>query len=603
MAKSDARFEYRAGLSRNDHDLSQPFTFTTTSGMLLPIWCDIASPGDSYYMQHDMPLLRSAVLAAPAMIDVKIHYETFFVPFQMIYQPLENAKFQLSNLQSSVYGSTPQLTNSSLPLLNYTTVLNNINQTYFNSSIRSDGFRLADLFGLQPLSWTNIGAQSSNGIITYYPAFFPWQLCAYHTIFNYYYRLDDKTQFYNTHCNIDYSFDQQYVVLNGNADVVHFFEIHQRPWDFDYFTSMYRSPIVSDANMQNILQQAAYSQNANLYPQNSSTLITNQQYKLTSTGASATNNVSLNTFSTNSSNVAANALQVNTANIRQLFANEKLAMITGRTRKNYDSQVLAHYGVKVPHDVKHDITMIHHDEYKLNVLEVTSLASTSDAPLGELAGKSYAQGNGKSFKFTAPCDGVIMTIFSVEPMRKYQAEFNRINAITNVFDLPTPEFDRLGNVPMFRYECSCPTGFSSWTNTDIIGWKERYYPFKRRSPRASYAFQPNGVYGPNTNDFSAFTITSHPFANVGRFATPLQPNSALPGSEASFYIGRGAMDDVSLVNFYDGWLEPTEEGSTDENWSKNPHLVYARDPFIVDSYIKCKKVSWMSKDGEPVYPW
>ena len=38
--------------------------------------------------------------------------------------------------------------------------------------------------------------------------------------------------------------------------------------------------------------------------------------------------------------------------IRQLFANEKLAMITGRTKKNYDSQVLAHYGVSVPHDVK-----------------------------------------------------------------------------------------------------------------------------------------------------------------------------------------------------------------------------------------------------------
>ena len=75
-------------------------------------------------------------------------------------------------------------------------------------------------------------------------------------------------------------------------------------------------------------------------------------------------------------------------------------MITGRTKKNYDSQVLAHYGINVPHDVKHDITMIHHDEYDLNVQEVTSLASTpasgSDpaTPLGDLAGKSYASGNG-----------------------------------------------------------------------------------------------------------------------------------------------------------------------------------------------------------------
>lgn len=595
MSKSDARFEYKAGLSRTDHDLSQPFTFTTTSGMLLPIWFDIASPGDSYYIQHDMPLLRSAVLAAPAMIDVKIHYETFFVPIQMIYQPFENSKFSLSNLQSSTYGSTPQLTNSSLPLLNYTTVLNRIKSTYFNSSVRSDGFRLADLFGLQPISWTNIGSQSSNGIVTYYPAFFPWQLCAYHTIFNYYYRLDDKSQFYNTHCNIDYSFDQQYVTLNGNADLVHFFEIHQRPWDFDYFTSMYRSPIMSDANLQAVMGNDSYSKlsDGNIAPVN-----------VVSSAVSP--NAVISKFSGSFGNIYSNTEiynSLNTANLRQMFANEKLAMITGRTRKNYDSQVLAHYGISVPHDVKHDITMIHHDEYKLNVLEVTSLASTNDAPLGELAGKSYAQGNGKSFKFTAPCDGVIMTIFSVEPMRKYQAEFNRINAITNVFDLPTPEFDRLGNVPMYRYECSCPTGFSGWSNTDIIGWKERYYPFKRRSPRATYAFQPNGVYGPNTNDFSAFTITSHPFANVGRYSTPLQPNSALPGSESSFYISRGAMDDVSLVNFYDGWLEPTESGSSDEDWSKNPHLVYARDPFIVDSYIKCKKVSWMSKDGEPVYPW
>ena len=85
MAKSDSRFEYKANLSRTDHDLSQRRGFTSASGMLLPIWEDIATPGDSYYMHHDMPLLRSANLAAPAMVDVKVHFDTFFVPFQMIY--------------------------------------------------------------------------------------------------------------------------------------------------------------------------------------------------------------------------------------------------------------------------------------------------------------------------------------------------------------------------------------------------------------------------------------------------------------------------------------------------------------------------------------
>ena len=88
MAKSDARFEYKANLSRTDFDLSQRLGLTAAPGMLLPIWFDFASPGDSYYMQHDLPLLRSAVLAAPAMVDVKVHFETFFVPMQMLLQPL-----------------------------------------------------------------------------------------------------------------------------------------------------------------------------------------------------------------------------------------------------------------------------------------------------------------------------------------------------------------------------------------------------------------------------------------------------------------------------------------------------------------------------------
>ena len=91
-------------------------------------------------------------------------------------------------------------------------------------------------------------------------------------------------------------------------------------------------------------------------------------------------------------------------------------MITGRTKKTYDAQVLAHYGVEVPHDVKHDITLIGHDTYPIHVGEVTSLAATNDASLGDLAGKGWAQSPNdvKKHKFTAPCHGVIMTIFSVE---------------------------------------------------------------------------------------------------------------------------------------------------------------------------------------------
>ena len=109
--------------------------------------------------------------------------------------------------------------------------------------------------------------------------------------------------------------------------------------------------------------------------------------------------------------------------------NEKLAMITGRARKTYDAQVLAHFGVKVPHDPKHDIAFIGQDTYDLKVGEVTSLSSTSEAGLGDLAGKGLGSGQSKGHKFTAPCHGIVMTIFSIEPKKRYFGEYNRINAL------------------------------------------------------------------------------------------------------------------------------------------------------------------------------
>ena len=267
-------------------------------------------------------------------------------------------------------------------------------------------------------------------------------------------------------------------------------------------------------------------------------------------------------------------------------------MITGRARKNYDSQILAHYGIDVPHDVKHDITMIHHDTYDLNVMEVTSLASTSDAPLGELAGKSFAGGKRDKFTFKAPCHGIMMTIFSVEPIRSYLTGFDRLNAVTTAFDFPIPEYDRLGNVPMYNYEGQAPTEL---VLTSIAGWKERYYQFKRKMPKVTFAFfNESGL-----NNYAAYMVASAPFGKPGGIPAGLSTDAELsrPDIEDRFYIDRSCLDGQCALSFINGWMNE-DEG---ENWGLTPWLAFARDPFIVDSFIKCTKVSWMSKDGEPIY--
>lgn len=608
MAQSDARFGYQAKMSRSDHDLSQKYGFTCAPGMLLPIWMDFATPGDSYYLKHNLSFMRTAPLLSPSMIDVYVHYETFFVPMQLLYQAFEDTEFSIRNHWSSFFEYN-RMRNFRLPTVNY----NKLYESIMSSASNVDRFdlqRLLDCFDFNrdvlKLVYNSQG--NANWGFPMFPA-------AYQCIYEYYYRLDDKEDFTQMNFNLDkwYAGDIDYT----DSAVQHMFRIQYRAWKFDYYTSSFRSPIVSNASTQAVLPNASYE---DLFDGNNITGTSDRDF-LNTTGinadgstlpvtSSGNNNEDIRAFTTNlgvSQNTWSFAIQgaMSTAMIRQMFANEKLAMITGRTKKNYDSQVLAHYGVKVPHDVKHDITLIGQDSFKLEIGEVTSLASTELSPLGELAGKGRAYGNGNRHKFTAPCHGIVMTIFSVEPLKRYHHSSSRLNFMSVSHDLPVPEFERLGNQPMFVREIA-PAANSGQEPLHgyPVAWKERYYFSKRKQDRVSLAFmhQPVKIDGShdagNLNPYSSFFVSSVPFAYRPSY-TESTTNGINP-----YKISANALDDLMLVPYINLWQNPASgkgDSTTGEDWDAYPYMAYARDPFIVDSEIECKKVSWMSKDGEPIY--
>lgn len=603
MSQSDARFGYTAKMSRQDHDLGRPFGFTCASGMLLPIHSDVVSPGDTLYVKHDLPFMRTSPLAAPAMVDVKVHFETFFVPFMLIYQAAENTLTSI-NQQFSSFFAYSQFMNNNFPLFDYSNYISVLKTNYATNEDRAEAFRLADMFGLNAENFCTWSGQRAQPWLDYAPSFFPWQILSYKAIFQYFYRLDDKSQFDNQGCNWDRYYNQSTPITPS----VDFMKVYSRPWHFDYFSSMYWSPIVSSANLQRVLGDDTYS---DLMVGNSTIPQKTVPVNLTGSQLGSDPNTSIRSYSSDyNSTFSADQLQgaISTAMIRQMFANEKLAMITGRARKNYDSQILAHYGVNVPHDVKHELTLIGHDEYTLQVGEVTSLASTDDAPLGELAGKGWASSreNGKvirQHKFTAPVHGIVMTIFSVEPLRRYYGGFEKQNAVVDAFDLPVPEFDRLGNQPVFRFEVGSKS-ISSEKATDIVGWKERYYSWKRRAPRCTLAFS-SGIVGQGANNYDAYMLASRPFSEPDAFFVNGSTvyKQSQPASESRYYIPFNAMDNVMLQKYGFGFANGDAHDPDVEDWNNQPYLAYIRDPFIVDCKPTVKKVSWMSKDGEPIYPY
>ena len=580
MAQSDARFGYRANLNRESFNLGRSFGFTAAPGMLLPVFEDIATPGDSYYIQHDLTFLRTLPLAAPAMCDVLVHYESFFVPLQMLFQPIEQALFSITDVQSAMFLDY-NLRNNSLPLAEGSWIKSDFKATD-HDIYHSDAFRMLDMFGMN----ADALARDSNNPARYdfLPNFFPWQILAYNAIWQYFYRLDDKSDFSNACFNIDDKYADATFHLLSDA-----FIIQQRAWDFDYFTSAYRSPIVSNASMQQVMSGGVFSN-----------LVTGEStIPIDDLGNEVTQNSSARAFSGGApSSYLGRVIQgsYSTAMIRQMFANEKLAMITGRARKTYDSQVLAHFGIEVPHDPKHDIALIGSDTYPIHIGEVTSLASSSTAGLGDLAGKGWTQGQGKKHKFVAPCHGVVMTIFSVEPKKRYYGGYDRINAIQSAFEIPTPEYDRLGNMPMFRYETGERSGEGTVTDFDIVNWKERYYYSKRQHDKVTLAFMNPKSSSDTYNNLSSYMITSAPYGAY----TSTNNHTARPDLPSRYYIDRNCLDGLMLTPYIGKWQTGATGEETSENWNKTPWLVYARDPFIVDSDVKVTKVSWMSKDGEPI---
>lgn len=591
MAKSDSRFGYQAKLGRELHDLSAPFGFTCVPGMLCPVFADIATPNDTYYVNHDLNYLRTTPLLSPAMVDVKVHIETFFVPFPLLYQPFGSTLYSLvDNFSSFFDAGADGLMNNNFPKLPFNDIKELCLNDWKHTARRHDIVRMMDFFNMNADSYIEDDEHPSR--FSYAPSVFPWQWMAYHCIFQYYFRLDDKTNFDNS-----FNFDQFRAqdVINTGLILPSFWNMHQRPWDFDYFTSMYRSPIVSAASMQNVMKADQY--NSPLFKDWTAPIQSDGKYSQDSSG----NHNEVTTAFTAGQNYTYDPLQhrlgMSTASIRQMFANEKLAMITGRARKTYDSQILAHFGASVPHDVKHDITLIGHDTFDLHVGEVTSLSASSEVGLGDLAGKGWTSGEGKQHKFTAPVHGVVMTLFSVEPKKRYYGGYNRINALATAFDLPQPEFDKLGNMPMYRYEAGENAGPGVVTPTDIVGWKERYYYNKRRPSRVSLAFQNPTVKQTGYNEYSAYMISSAPFGAY----TSTNNNTARPDLESRFYIDRNCMDGLFVAPYIDAWQNGLTGEETSENWNASPWLSFQRDPFIVDLDLHIKKASWMSKDGEPIY--
>lgn len=555
--------------------------FTSVCGYLLPVYWDYLEPGDKVNIKT-LLRTRTQPLAKPAMATVIERIEWFAVPIQQLYKPFSTKFYGVNDVESDLLPINGY--DDYLPFMN----MDDIN-VYFKSLPTSLGTqsviptliptfgearRLSDALGLpNMLGNADTTASTLSTSVCVLP------FAAYHKIYFDHYRLTDREENDPSYYNFDSFYGglgatSQVTNINNRFDKI--FTLHKRPYMRDYFTSMQISPLFGSADVN-----AAG---------NDLGAINNWLNGLTSiaTGipdTSSPNLGALQSASVNPTSVrlpASSSAQVtfarlggtfNPANIRSLFAVEKLLEVTRRAKKHYDMQTLAHFGVSVPKGIAGECFKLGTHEQYLKIGDVIGTANVVDSTddpisaIGQLGGTGSSGAESKIIKFEADCHCVLMAIYSAEPVVNVQNEGTpRIFTSCRASEFYKSEFDNLGLQPVFRRELYTDNASDGSNNNSVVGWNYRYYQNKMKYNRS--------FGGCTTSSFKEWSLNRQ---SIGS-------GSAL--SRNFFYVWPTDLNDILLVKYLG-----VESSSN----------LYFQDYFINQIYFDVVKSSKKSLYGDVKY--
>ena len=544
----DSLPKYVNHASRYGHNLGHDFSFTSSTGHLLTLFGCRMQPKDTIQGRVDM-FTRTQPLVQPANVEIEEFIDYFFVPLEMLYSGMGDYLYQVNEPYSSVTQRNLDLNKANLPILDWEDEMQGSLENVFGQYMNGDNVVLgiqvdpeetgfADSYGLDNgflsvyrnlfhnyynpnglFKWVKdnegiVGEDPDLAIPADYfqPNVFPLYLMAYNCIYQHFYRLDDREQFRAETYNIDS------VIYGGSTLSANFgrdfFDLKYRPRFFDYFTSAKVAPLINSNNILRTGSNSTDLTNINNYLSSANITLTTSNGGPTPTDMNDSTQVKLGSV-------------LSSGGLRSLFAVEKLLSITNRAKKTYDAQVLAHLGVDMPTDYFHQIQFIGSQRSTIKVGEVVATASGVDGsgtsvPLGDVAGKGYSVMGSDGVKFTAPCDGVFMAIYSAVPRVRYYAPLEKHAMITSRLSFYQPEYAKLGMQPIFGYEVfAAPEDPGEYSpNTDVLGWQMRYEELKSRFNKVSPAFVDTIVYSSSTfvqdyvqtfNDWHTWTVIERPY--------------------------------------------------------------------------------------------
>ena len=557
MANIYSAPSHKAQIGYNGFDMSQLTKFSSTVGELLPVYFDILEPADKITASIELKT-RTQHLAASAMCNIKEHVEWFFVPITQLYSIFGDWRFQIQDVKTSLI--SPSQLQKQIPYLPPSAfngfvddIGTDVLYDYYFNNLEDTSWRIFELLGV-PVKRLLDGVVMPVGIS-------PLLFCAYQKIYFDYYRLTEWEANDPTFYNLDAFYSNPNSL--DSQDLYKYATMRYRPQSKNFFNTGFSSPLLGATSVGSYSQFSGATNSSLMDSFNQWLLDATYNVVSPSGQAENTNPTSVKPLITST---FTRDMSVSPTSIRTSFAIQKMLEVTRRSGKHYDKQVLAHYGCDVPEGIAGEVMYLgsQHGSIQIGDVIATSAgqagsgSSTVSSVLGQVGGKGYGYIKGETIKFTAPCHGVLMAIFSAEPDLDYEITgVDRLNTLINLNDWYIPEYDNLGMQPLWWYQIDID---SVEPTRDFLHYQYRYMERKTKFNR-------------NCGNLSG-SLSYWTTKGVVNF-NPLKPVS-------NYLVNPRSLDPIMLVSYNPG---------------QDYDSCFETDPLFHQLYCDVKKASKMSTYG------
>lgn len=490
---------------RSSFDLSSKKLFSAKVGEILPVYWQIAIPGNKYRISSDW-FTRTVPVNTAAYTRIKEYYDFYAVPLRLISRALPQAFTQMSDYMTSAASAgtnTEQLTkvpftttktisdwmalvpsvldDANIPwfygacklldYLNYGSFLDPSNTKKDVITAAYTGLKTMN-DNLNPLLYKNSVAINLLPVFTYqkiYFDFFSSSQWEKHLAYSY---------------NLDYWDGAQITNLSQE-----WFKLRYANYPKDMFMGVLPASQYGSVAYLHSLDASLAS---NVILARSADGLSNSSVRNV-TGGSTVQTTSVN------SSTSERLLRVNTdlsaLSIRATEYLQRWKEVVQFSSKDYSDQMAAQFGVKAPEYMGNHAHYIGGWSSVININEVVNTNLDTNSSQASIAGKGVGSNSGHQITYDCGAEHcVIMCVYHAVPLLDWASTGQSPQLLcTSISDFPQPAFDQLGMQPV-PATAMCNSKNMSGSNTANIGYNLRYWQWKSDIDRVNGALRPQLAY-------------------------------------------------------------------------------------------------------------